>query len=266
MTNNRVAGYYDENAKREWERMERHRMEFLVTRKVLSEFLSGTSLKIADIGGGPGRYSIFLAGLGHRVTLVDISREELEIARQKAEEQGVKIDRSLQMNALDLSLLSEAEFDAVLLMGPLYHLQGESDQKEAIREVIRILQPGGLIFASFISRFAPFRDFSAIDPETVFVEGKEWLQMLNDGINFGPGFPGAFFEHPDRIIPLMESCGLETVKMIGVEGVVSGHEDRINQLKGEMLEFWVDLNHRLGSDPACWGCANHLLYIGRKPV
>lgn len=64
----------------------------------------------------------------------------------------------------------------------------------------------------------------------------------------------------------MEGCGLETIKMLGVEGVVAGHEEKINLIQGEVLDFWVELNYRLGGDPACWGTANHLLYLGRKPV
>ena len=240
-------------------------MEFLVTRKVLQEFLPHQPLKIADIGGGPGRYSLYLAGMGHQLTLVDLSQAEMEIARERADAAGLQIQQLLQANALDLSGLSDEQYDAVLLMGPLYHLQDEAERQRAVREAMRILKPGGLLFAAFITLYAPFRDYSAADPEAVFAERSGWLKMLEDGRNFGQGFPGAFFSHPNLILPLMEGCGLVTLKIIGVEGVAAGHEDKINQLQGEILEFWVDLNYRLGSDPACWGAANHLLYVGRKP-
>jgi len=265
MNDHPVGNYYDQCAGREWERLDRHRMEFLVTRKVLMEFLPDQSLQIADIGGGPGRYSIYLTGLGHQITLVDLSQAEMEIARERANEAGLQIQQMLQANALDLSGLSNDQFDAVLLMGPLYHLQEETERQRAVREAMRILKPGGLLFAAFITLFAPFRDYSAADPEAVFTERTGWLKMLEDGRNFGEGFPGAYFSHPNEIIPLMEGCGLVTLKIVGVEGVAAGHEEKTNQLQGEMLEFWVDLNYRLGSDPSCWGAADHLLYVGRKP-
>jgi hypothetical protein len=51
--------------------------------------------------------------------------------------------------------------------------------------------------------------------------------------------------------------------MLGTEGVV-GHESAINALSGELWERWVALNYRLGQDPALWGAADHLLYIGKK--
>jgi ubiquinone/menaquinone biosynthesis C-methylase UbiE len=266
MNDHPVGSYYDRCAQKEWERMERHRMEFLVTQRALLEYLPGENLQIADIGGGPGRYTIFLTNLGHELTLVDLSPAEIQIALDQAEKVGIKIGQTLQANALDLSSLPEAHFDAVLILGPLYHLQEEAERCQAVSQAMRILKPGGILFAAFITIFAPFRDYAATDPDTVFIERVEWLKMLQDGRNFGEGFPGAFFSHPDRLIPFMEGCGLETIKMIGVEGVVAAHEEKINLLQGKVLDFWVELNYRLGEDPACWGAANHLLYIGQKPA
>lgn len=265
MSENPVERYYDTNAEKEWGRTNRHRTEFAVTRRVLIDYLPTGRLKIADIGGGPGRYAIFLARLGHQVTLVDLSTAELEIALARAQEAGTNLCQIIQANALDLSNLPPNEFDAVLLMGPLYHLQEEKDRRRAVDEALRILKPGCLLFAAFITRFAPYRDYAANLPEDVFAEKEGWLRMLEDGRNFGEGFPGAFFEHPNHILPFMESCGLQTLQMIGVEGVTAGHEDKINALQGEMFEFWADLNYRLGRDPILWGSANHLLYVGRKP-
>jgi len=68
---NRVESYYDEGYD-EWSRLDRHRIEYEMTRRTLDRYIQG-SQKILDVGGGPGRYSIYLAGKGHRVTLVDLS-------------------------------------------------------------------------------------------------------------------------------------------------------------------------------------------------
>jgi hypothetical protein len=51
---------------------------------------------------------------------------------------------------------------------------------------------------------------------------------------------------------------------LGCEGIVAGHEEKINALQGEAWELWVDLNYRLGQDPALRGAADHLLHIGRS--
>jgi 2-polyprenyl-3-methyl-5-hydroxy-6-metoxy-1,4-benzoquinol methylase len=154
---NRVEGYYDQNALDEWERLERHPTEFAVTMLALAEHLPPPPAKIADIGGGPGRYAIALAQEGYAVTLVDLSRGNLALAREKAEAAGVRLDATLHANALDLSDLASSTYDAVLLFGPLYHLLAQEEQLGAVREAMRLLRPDGPLFATFITRFAQFR-------------------------------------------------------------------------------------------------------------
>jgi hypothetical protein len=62
----------------------------------------------------------------------------------------------------------------------------------------------------------------------------------------------------------MKRNGFEDLDLIGCEGVVSMIEEKINDLKGNEFDSWVDLNYRLGKDPSLHGVAEHLLYIGRK--
>jgi 2-polyprenyl-3-methyl-5-hydroxy-6-metoxy-1,4-benzoquinol methylase len=83
-----VAQYYDQQAQREWERMERHRTEFAVTLRILKKHLPpctpGISpLRVLDCGGGPGRYAIELARQGYQVTLFDLSEGNLRLAKTK---------------------------------------------------------------------------------------------------------------------------------------------------------------------------------------
>src|SRR5437660_10976639 len=46
-------------------------LEYYRTKQILSRYLPRRRATILDIGGGPGRYSFWLAGKGHRVNLVD---------------------------------------------------------------------------------------------------------------------------------------------------------------------------------------------------
>lgn len=264
MKKNRVECYYDLHADQEWQRLDRHRTEFAVTMKALEEFLPPAPCGIIDIGGGPGRYAIALAAKGYRVTLLDLAENNLEIAWQKALECGLHLEKTLQGNALDLTPFCDHSFDAALLMGPLYHLHQTSDRITAVREARRVLKPGGLIFATFITRYAPFRDYAASDPQAVFDEREQWNKMLQDGLNFGEGFPDANFSLPKDDIQLMESEGFATLQVLGVEGIAAGHEDKLNLLQGDAWEYWVDLNYQFASDPALHAAADHLLYIGKK--
>ena len=60
----------------------------------------------------------------------------------------------------------------------------------------------------------------------------------------------------------MEAASFATLGLIGCEGVVAGHEEKVNALQGEAWELWVDLNYRLGQGPVLRGAADHPLYIG----
>ncbi len=261
----RVQAFYDAGAEAEWLRLERHRTEFAVTLRALEDHLPPPPAAVLDVGGGPGRYAIELTRRGYRVTLVDLSAASLALALIKADEAGVELEDVVRANALDLGRLPDAAYDAVLLLGPLYHLIDEGARRQAVRQAARKLREGGVLFASFITRFAPLRDLAARDPG--WAEGRwDYLErLLQTGVHdSGEGFTVAYFAHPDEVAPFMEAQGFATLGVMGCEGVAAGHEEKINALTGEAWARWVDLNYRLGQDPALWGASDHLLYAGRK--
>ena len=264
-----IQAYYDRNVEREWERLERHRTEFAVTLRALRQYLPPPPVAILDVGGGPGRYAIALAAAGYRVTLTDLSAANLALAAEKAQAAGVTLTQILPVNALDLSPLGApggaAVYDSVLLLGPLYHLLTAVERQQAVAEARRVLKPNGILFAAFITRFAPFRDIAQGYPDWI-LENREYIeQVLQTGVHDQAiGFTNAYFAHPDEIIPFMEAAGFATLALIGCEGVVAGHEENVNALQGEAWELWVDLNYRLGQDPALRGAADHLLHVGRN--
>ena len=263
----RVERFYDNEARYEWNRLERHRTEFAVSMHALRDYLPKPPAKILDVGGGPGRYAIALTQQGYEVTLCDLSRKCLEFARAKAKEAEVELADYLHANATDLSQFPRESYDVVLLMGPLYHLLEAKEREKAVSEAREVLKPGGLIFAAFITRYAPILYAAAYAPE--WIEDDQQLEeLLATGAlkadAEGKGFTDAYFAHPSEVKPLMEAGGFETLELIGCEGVVSTCEDKINELTGEHWEGWVELNYRLGKDPTVWGAASHLLYVGRK--
>ncbi len=83
-----IEQYYDDSPQREWERLERHRTEFAVASRVLTDTLPAPPASLLDVGGGPGRYALMLAEYGYLVTLLDLSQKNLAFARGKAEATG----------------------------------------------------------------------------------------------------------------------------------------------------------------------------------
>jgi len=259
----RVERYYDAAAQREWERLDRHRTEFALTLRAIDEHAPQPPARIIDIGGGPGRYAIALARRGHALTLVDISPACLDFARRKAEEASVRIEAFVHADARALDCFPDASFDAALLMGPLYHLPAEGERRCAVSEARRVLRPGRPIYAAFISRLAPFMVFAMREPETILAHPEELERALSTGVDtWGHGFADAYYAHPDEIVPFMESGGFATRVLVGCEGAIAGCESAVNALSGEAWDAWVDLNWRIGADPAFRAASHHLLYVG----
>ncbi|MGA9347428.1 MAG: class I SAM-dependent methyltransferase, partial [Anaerolineae bacterium] len=133
-TSEAIRTLYDQQPEREWERLERHRTEFALTLRALAEHLPPPPARVLDCGGGPGRYAIELARRGYDVTLFDLSTECLRLAQEKAAQAGVTLAGYEQGTATDLSRFPDDAFDALLLMGPLYHLLEEKDRQQALAE------------------------------------------------------------------------------------------------------------------------------------
>lgn len=265
-----VRERYDSAPEREWERLDRHRTELAVTLRALAEHLPPPPARVLDCGGGPGRYAIELARQGYAVTLFDLSAGNLALAQAKAVEAGIVLAEISQGTAVDLARFADASFDAVLLMGPLYHLLEEEERLAALAEARRVVRPGGMVFAAFISRYAGHRWAAAAEP-TWLVDDPDSDRMLLDTGRLPPrplrpgGFV-AYFAHPREVAPLCWRAGLEVRAVLGVEGLVSQIEAGVNQLEGDAWARWVDVNWRVAPDPSLHGAVEHLLVVTRRPL
>ncbi|MGE5560614.1 MAG: class I SAM-dependent methyltransferase [Chloroflexota bacterium] len=189
--------------------------------------------------------------------------------RQKAAEAGVSLVDCVQGNALDLSRYGDGSFDVVLLMGPLYHLLQPESRDQAMREALRVLRPGGLLFAAFITRYAVLINMLGYAPEDIVRRRAVCEAIIRDGVDIpatdDSGFTEACFTVATDIEPFMAKHGLETLRLAGAEGIVAGAEPVVCRLPDEQFATWADLCYSLGTDPLTWGASEHMLYIGRKP-
>jgi SAM-dependent methyltransferase len=264
-----VEQLYDGDPEREWERLSRHRTEFAVTMRALRDYLPPSPARVLDCGGGPGRYAIELTRLGYEVTLFDLSLENLRLAQERAAEGGVEIAAYAHGTATDLSRYSEGAFHAVLMMGPLYHLLAASNRRRALEEARRVLTPGGVLFAAFVTRYAPIRYYAAHDPTWLVDDPQALKQIIRDGAVSPPDDPSpafvAYFSWPQEVHTLLRETGYEVQAVLAVEGLVSMIEGGINQLQGEAWERWADLNYQVAGDTTLHGCAEHLLAMAVRP-
>lgn len=241
-------------------------LELLRTREIVRRHLPQGPLRILDVGGGTGVHAAWLAADGHQVHLVDPVPRHVEQVRHRTTPRG-RITAELG-DARDLRA-ARASFDAVLLLGPLYHLVERDDRIRALEESARVVRPGGVVFAAAISRFASLFDGLSrgflFDPDFRPIVERD----LEDGQHRNPQrrphwFTTAYFHHPDELRAEVESAGLEVVELLGVEGLGGW----LPQL-GERWEHNADRELILWSaraveaQPTLLGLSAHLLVVAR---
>jgi len=111
----------------------------------------GPGMKVLDVGCGTGNFSIKLARLGCVVTGIDISKEMLSVAAEKARMEGFKVDfQSMDVTAMKFA---DESFDIVISMAALEFMKDHSD---AIDEMFRVLKKGGYLLVGTINRLSPW--------------------------------------------------------------------------------------------------------------
>ena len=264
-----VSQHYNQSGfEYEANRLEEHSpIEFAVTARYLNRWIPDGST-VVDIGVGVGHYVKLLAQRGCQLYLIDIAQrlldttyDRLKVANLEQQVLGVQ-----QLSATQLLGMETAIADAVLLLGPLYHLCSLEARQMAVREAARILKPEGLLFAAGINRLAYFRELFRNQPEDAVNRREFHQQLLQDG-NVDPVHaPPLGYGH---LTTAMEFCQLfetefDQVMVTGVESFSAPFPAMIHTLTPEQIEAWVDLVEATGQTPEGLGMTDHFLYMGKR--
>jgi ubiquinone/menaquinone biosynthesis C-methylase UbiE len=216
-------------------------IEFARTQNIVSRFLKHPPAVILDVGGAAGRYSCWLAQAGYEVYLIDPVPLHIQQAQAASNAQpetpiaGCKIGDARQLEFVDETA------DAVLLLGPLYHLVEQEDRNRALSEAHRVLKTGGYLFAVGISRFASTVDglTSGYFLDPVFQEimqGDLETGQHRNPTNNPAYFTDTFFHHPNELKSEVANAAFEIVDLFAVEG--------ISYLMKDFDTYWNVESHR----------------------
>ena len=214
-------------------------LEFVRTLELLDRLLPAAPARVLDVGGGTGVYAVPLSERGYTVHLVDPITSHVERAQQIAQNRSLTNMTASVGDARDLQQ-NDADYDAVLLMGPLYHLTEERDRLLAFREAIRVCRPGAVVIGVGIPRYASLIDGlkrRILDDPTFRAIV---LRDLHDGQHRNPDvttrpefFTTAYLHLPDELEREARTAGLSDVELFAIEGpswILEDPEDFDNQL------------------------------------
>ncbi|MEU6247535.1 methyltransferase domain-containing protein [Glycomyces sp. NPDC047010] len=260
-----IASYYERGGERErLSRNARGRLEFVRMQDLLRRLLPGEGLDVLDVGGATGVHASWLAADGHKVTLVDPVPSQVEVAAQIPGVDAVVGD------ARDLPC-GDAAFDAVLLMGPLYHLTDRGQRVRAVAEARRCARPGGLVAAVTINRTAGWGDYLLFkaggDDKGISAEAS--LRVVREGVLqfFDQDlFTTAYLAHPSEVASEFADAGLPGADQYAVQGFPGFIPEMERLIDDESVRaHFLEGLRLIEREPSLIGASNHLLTVAVVP-
>jgi SAM-dependent methyltransferase len=254
----RVAGRYDDIYDRPYWRFYRE-----ISWRHLKGFLPvERPAKAADLGCGTGWFGRKLIKSGFDVTFLDPSGGMIEKARALVDKAGKRGREHtfIQGEMEDLSAIEEASLSFVTAQGdPLSFCK---DPKKALRELNRVMKPGGMTVLSVDSRMAGVRsllDGSSPDKalELLRTGRTTWLAQRKE-----EAFPMKMFD-PDELRSLLDKTGFEPLSTIAKTCIVHRKNEQwlADPKTHKMLLLAEEKVHKL---PHYFGLAGHLQIAARK--
>ena len=273
--------FYNAYGDREWQRLEATpygRLQAIIHEDMLKRYVRPGD-KLLDAGSGPGRFSIAAAKAGANITMLDISDEQLEIARGKISAAGLNdsIENFIRADICNLSMFSEDEYDVVVCFGGALSYVCENRQKAA-KELIRVARPGGAILVSAMSKHGPIinvvqmNDITTLkDPDKPTHNGPSLWSVVQTG-DLG-GFPSRAAGMPHAAMHLYtarELAGLFSKCMIleitGSNVTMREYSPTNNELAAnpEVWKTVVEMERRLNHEPGLIDTGSHIIIAAAK--
>lgn len=253
----RVAARYDDSyddAYWQWH-------DALTWDQIKSHLPSDLRAPVLDLGAGTGKWAAKLIKSGYTVTCVDISAAMLDRADAKFAEAGLDRAEFIQADLCDLSALPDGRFALALAMGdPIGCTESPA---RALKEIKRVLVPGGVLIATFDNRlsaldyFVSKGDLGQLE-EFLRVGRTQWLTK-----DHAERFP-IFTYTPTQLRKLFEHGGYEVIEMIGKTVLPMRHHRHLLE-DPQVRRAWMKIEKSLHRDEAAMGRASHLQIVARTP-
>lgn len=215
-------------------------LELVRTREIISSFLSRAPIRVADIGGGPGEYSFWLAEMDHLLDLYDVTPRHIELAGERNRGAAKPLYNITLADARSVPCESGL-YDLILLHGPLYHLPERDDRLRALAEARRVLKEDGLVICFGISYTSS--TMVGLQKGTIFEDN--YLEMIESEIksgfhtpptNFPRFFTDVHFHRPGELQQELSEVGFHPRFSLAVQGP--------SWLVPDFEEAWKDLRKR----------------------
>ena len=139
---------------RDYAREREAQYSFQAQKRIVLAMLAGIQGRILDAGCGPALMEPALLDLGLEVDAIDVSPEMVRLGRARVAAHPLARRCRVGVGEVERLAYPDRHFDAVLAMGVLEYV---ADHAAALREMHRILKPGGSAVLSVPNRYSAYR-------------------------------------------------------------------------------------------------------------
>ena len=266
-----ISRQFDEYGMKEWERLTATPVDeislYLHTHYLQKYIQAGW--RVLDVGAGAGRFTQVLAELGARITVADISQEQITLNQRMAAQLGFTkaVDTWQVMDICDMSRFDSSSFDCVVAYGgPFSYVLDQRDV--ALRECLRVLKPGGVLLLSVMSLWGTaHRHLTGV--LAVPAEFNQLVTSLGDITAATiPGRNGNWMHlfRASELREWLQTAGLEVLDMSASGCLAVGLEESLVEIRNTPGKWQELLRMELeaSASPGAVDMGTHLIAIGRK--
>jgi 2-polyprenyl-3-methyl-5-hydroxy-6-metoxy-1,4-benzoquinol methylase len=208
------------------------------------------NLKILDVGCGTGRHAIQLTKRGYRVTGIDLSASQLQLAREKAKKENLKID-FLQHDARNLPFDNEFDVAIMLCEGGFPLMETDEMNFEILKNVSKALKKQSKFIFTTLNGLFPLyhsvEEFCASNLnegnatyksntfDLMTFRDHNITEVVNDSGNKITLKSNERYYVPSEITWLLKSLGFQSVEIFGAKLGAFSRNDKLTTEDFEML-------------------------------
>lgn len=241
-------------------RTRRGSVEFLTTVHYVERYLK-PGMKILEIGAGTGRYSHYFAQNGYQVDAIELTECNIEVFRANTQ-MGERVTIT-QGDACDLSHVSDESYDITLLLGPMYHLYTEPEQKRALTEAIRVTKTGGIVFAAYCNNDITAYHFGFLRGGFKTGEHNDLIDFETFKLNSTPKEVFALYRQED-VNELMSHFKTERLHYVGTDMLTRFIGSAVDEMDDQTFRLYMKYHLCICERKDMVGATAHMLDVFRK--
>ncbi|WP_103955649.1 class I SAM-dependent methyltransferase [Nonomuraea solani] len=264
-----VRRYFDTFGDAEWDRLSGDvagRVSLEVHRRFLARFVRPGD-RVLEVGAGPGRFTAELAALGASIVVTDLSPVQLALNEEhlRGGAAEASVERREVVDVCDTSRYADGEFDLVLAYGgPLSYAFEQAG--DALRGLLRVTRPGGLVVGSVMSLLGVWRHFLpgvVTMAEDIGEDTNDLILRTGDLRHKGDqdGHVCRMFRHRD-LAALAQAAGGEIVAAAASNWAALGDPGALAALEADPDRWARFLEHEIAAcqEPGAVDGGTHILF------